>query len=426
MALWQIDFNANEKEIKNILETLLKKHDSISYFAALNLGNLYFDKNDFSRSKTYYELACSIKPDNYTAWYNLGIIERSQKNYPTAIEYFQKASENIKNFSDIYKNMAEIYYSQEMITPAIFQYEKLIAITNDRSAIASLADLYYENGPETWNDALMLYKELFQNGSVDEKLVSLANMGNIWFYKTNYTRAFQFYDEALKLSPGDIRLLNNSGLVLTRLQKKEEALENFQKILKIEPDNENALMNVIIINASLNRLQEAVNLCKKVLEIKQDDPIFLQLLATLYLKSRNYEKALEVLDKINYPETSIKIKNDLYRAFIYFKQNRYSDALDIYNRILTLQENHPEALLNKGIVLYHLKRFDEASKELLKLLVLTEDPSLLAMAYLYLGNSAYKKTDYPAAKYYYERGLEYRPDMPELFYNLSLVKKRTS
>jgi tetratricopeptide (TPR) repeat protein len=60
------------------------------------------------------------------------------------------------------------------------------------------------------------------------------------------------YEQALKLSPNNLKILSYAGMIKEILNKKEEALNYFRKILELDPNNESAKTHLQLNTAQVN------------------------------------------------------------------------------------------------------------------------------------------------------------------------------
>jgi tetratricopeptide (TPR) repeat protein len=75
------------------LQSILKD-DPKSLNALIQLGNLYFDTDQFDQAIETYSKALEINPQNANVRTDMGIMYRRKQNYDKAIAEFQKAAES--------------------------------------------------------------------------------------------------------------------------------------------------------------------------------------------------------------------------------------------------------------------------------------------------------------------------------------------
>jgi tetratricopeptide (TPR) repeat protein len=61
------------------------KHDARHSEAHYNLGNLYFDANDFNLAQTHYEMATQVEPAFGNAYFNLALIQAINNDFTSAV-----------------------------------------------------------------------------------------------------------------------------------------------------------------------------------------------------------------------------------------------------------------------------------------------------------------------------------------------------
>ena len=125
------------------------------------------------------------------------------------------------------------------------------------------------------NDATYLaeLRELLQNasnnlGGKDYDL--LITLGEISLNAADFEKSAEYFRQALKSKPADIRAQNRLGIVYLKqnnVSAQAKAIEIFEKILKQNPENEEALQNLIAALIQSHQTEKAVqqlNELKKV------------------------------------------------------------------------------------------------------------------------------------------------------------------
>ena len=107
------------------------------------------------------------------------------------------------------------------------------------------------------------------------------------------------------------------------------------------------------------KIKEAQKIYLKLVKKTEKKHNLFFLLATTYLQTEDYEKAINFFNK------SIDIKSnfaDAYnnRGIALYKLKMYHESIEDFNRAIELKDNYFDAHLNKGISLRNLKKYDEA------------------------------------------------------------------
>jgi len=142
--------------------------------------------------------------------------------------------------------------------------------------------------------------------------------------------------------------------------KFNEALSALDKILKKFPSHYEALSNKAFIYIKQARMVDAEEILKKIISIDpQKQP--LQNLININIQQKNWLAAEEYNQKLeqiyNGPETLLN------KALIYRGNERYEEALDIYNILIKDHPNVKDFYVNRGFLLNMMERYTEAIED---------------------------------------------------------------
>jgi len=73
--------------------TICLKHDPRHSEAHYNLGNLYFDLNDFRLAQTHYEMAREVDPAFANIYFNLALVQAINNDFAAAVDALSKYRE---------------------------------------------------------------------------------------------------------------------------------------------------------------------------------------------------------------------------------------------------------------------------------------------------------------------------------------------
>jgi len=88
-----------------------------------------------------------------------------------------------------------------------------------------------------------------------ERAPWLEGLGKEAFSKGNFTRAIDYYKEALQLDPHSPKLHQDLGLALFEGGRLEEAIEHFTEALKLNSNNTSARENLEMVLAKQKELK---------------------------------------------------------------------------------------------------------------------------------------------------------------------------
>ena len=83
------DPNQHDSMISQFIEKA--KADPKDFESKMMLGNIYYDKGDFSEAIPWYEEALKLQPENTDVTVDLGVCYREMKAYNRALEHFDRA-----------------------------------------------------------------------------------------------------------------------------------------------------------------------------------------------------------------------------------------------------------------------------------------------------------------------------------------------
>ncbi|MCL2510910.1 MAG: tetratricopeptide repeat protein [Bacteroidales bacterium] len=163
-----------------------------------NLGNVYADKQNYDSAMIYYKKTIELNPNYAEPYNNIGCVYLNkgiygqekfidsvkmyfkntktkvysvsgylpfEKDYDSAIGYFEKAIELNPDYTDAYFNLGQVYLNQQNYDEAIENYEKAIKLKSDK-----LIEIYH--------CMLKVYIETQNEDKAIKCTQALARLGN--------------------------------------------------------------------------------------------------------------------------------------------------------------------------------------------------------------------------------------------------------
>ncbi|KAM3141037.1 hypothetical protein pb186bvf_006838 [Paramecium bursaria] len=201
----------------------------------------------------------------------------------------------------------------------------------------------------------------------EETFSSLQELGNDFYMKNNFDRAFKFFDEAHQLKPKDLRILFNKAQTLNKQMKFQQAVDVYDQILEIEQDNYDALINKgnkqnYVQGQSQQQLiqyQMALKTYNQILKENPEDNLALLNKGHCYQGLNQYDLAIKSYEKC------LKSNPNDYKI-LYHKgealrfKGKFKEALDAYDKFLLIDQSDIQCLFSSGKALEQLKQFDQA------------------------------------------------------------------
>jgi tetratricopeptide (TPR) repeat protein len=352
------------------------------------------DWSDYSYG-LYFKNSARSEPDN----------ERKNKLLKRAISRFIQAGKSGKSLDRIYFQLSDSYFLLKNFEKSIEYALKSIEVNkNNPAAYTRLYNTY------------MIFK--------------------------NYKSAAGILENYMKLYPNDIR----TQYVLAehyykRLENYKESIVKFNRVIEISrrtsAENyyvENAYYSLGYITYKTGDLRSSIRYFEKVREVNSRNTNAAYMLAILYIEEyqlENAEKYAEIfLEKNPFNYVMLSIKG---RA-LYLKGD--PSAISFFSRVK--KSNTIEGFLSRGLYLYIKGKKRESEKYIRTVikyrpnfisahLVLAEieDSKKKEKAafneFITAGVLAYKKKVYNVARYCFNRSLQYKLQVPEVYFYLGRV-----
>lgn len=97
-----------------------------------------------------------------------------------------------------------------------------------------------------------------------EDQAAIEHLAHLYFDTEEWERAETYYRRALEAKPESPELRTDLGTVLNRLDREQEAIDQFEKVLEYAPDFITAKFNIGIVNAQRGDTQEALRWFREV------------------------------------------------------------------------------------------------------------------------------------------------------------------
>lgn len=210
------------------------------------------------------------------------------------------------------------------------------------------------------------------------------NYGINYFYHGNYAKALEKYHLSLKIfeeqkdSLGIAHALSNIGIVhLARFENRKAIyyLKNAMNLYKKNGNSTNIITTLNAMGTAYNSINIDSSLFYLTLGLKysEESENYVSTanlhdnIGNSYLKKGDkinsmihFRKALAISDSINYPSAKIKALDNIGKLLLI--TNRYSDAIENYNKALQLSKEN-ELSQDESIILEHITDYYEKIKD---------------------------------------------------------------
>ncbi len=177
-----------------------------------------------------------------------------------------------------------------------------------------------------------------------DKARGYLDLGKAYYFKTDLDSAELLYKQGMERNPDNFNFYIDISAVYIRKQEYDKAIANAKKAIEMKADQPLAHYNLSRALAELGRYEEAIPNLENAIKIKRN-PIWIIDLGMLYYQAKDYEKALEILNKA----TTIKpndphLYNNLGSAYAANKQ--FDEAEKVWLKTLSIEPDYYQSLEN--------------------------------------------------------------------------------
>ncbi|MEO8399081.1 MAG: tetratricopeptide repeat protein, partial [Ignavibacteriaceae bacterium] len=318
------------------------KEDKNYALAYAALGEAFwrkYRKNSDSRlidsAKIYCNLALELNNQISQIHLTLGLINHGTGNYETALNDYKNALEFDPTNSEVYREMAKNYESLGELKAAETTYLKAIKLMPKYWANYNyLSVFYYKQG--NYIDAIIQVKHVLNlrpdyiNGysnlgafyfainnweeaqktfekslSIKKTSLALNNLGVLNFYKGNFEKAAEMYNEALKLDEDDYQIWGHLAECYSNLDdQKNKSIPLYKKAIELaglslndNPNDASLLSDLSNYYARLDDKQKAFSFLKRAEQQREIDPDIMFTIAGTYELLNERSSAIKWLNK---------------------------------------------------------------------------------------------------------------------------------
>jgi len=436
------------------------------YAAYYHIGDLYFGKNNYKDAIQYFQQAepmalTAAEKDDYTFKYAFSYF--ALKNFKEAKSRFQPLVQNISSEyhqDAVYYAGLSAYYLQDY-KDALNHFKRIEDATKYKTIIPYyIASIQFQNKE---------YAEMI--AYVEPKLESTRGLrytneikkllGNAYFEQKDYVKSEQYLSESVaalgkvnqedyyqlgyvyykngqynkaienlkKLTTLDNEMVQSAMFILgqcyTKTGDKASAKGAFQQAARMKYNSaiaEESAFNIAKLTYDQGNYTEALTLLKSFLNDYPNSSFNNEaqdLLADVFFKTRSYEEAIELIEKMKNPTANIKAsyqKMSYYRATEYYANNLLDKADAYLDKSLRFTpETSLEALAYywKADIAHLKDRYDESNKWLSKFnaiaaTISTDHSSRVSSGtgFYLQGYNSYKKKDFVSAQILFAKAVE--------------------
>jgi len=298
---------------------------------------------------------------------------------------------------------ASIRYEVEFVSPLVLL--AIIGILGSERALASRPAWQYA-ARCGWGLLLAFSVAFNLLVSLQRSAEARDNRGVVLVRLGRLPEGIEQYTRALQLNPDSAEAHFNLGLALMKLNRAGEAIGQFEQALVVRPDLARAHNNLAVALVHSGRLQEGIGHYERALQI---DPDYVEAHNNLGLALMKLDRVAEAIGQFGQALAispgSAEAHDNLGVALV--RSGRFPEGIEHYERALQLDPDYAEAHNNLGAALMRLNRVAEAIGHFEQALVIRPD---LVVARDNLGNALLREGRASEAIGQYEQALRVDPD----------------
>jgi tetratricopeptide (TPR) repeat protein len=365
--LYNEEAQESAKNLCRYLQNFYPEHFDYYYMR----GNIYYDKQDYTRAIEFYHKAVESNSNNHGYFNSLGNAYFGHKDYAKAIEHYHRAIE-LNEETPIYEcNLGRAHGNLAQWSQMIKHCQKAVELRKEHPEDNYSLDYYYQFLAEAYVQAQRLeeFEKTFDADTDlknNERAWVFNRIGNLFFESKEYQTSVSYYKKAITSDQYVPIYQCNLGRSYGNLGQWEDMIGHCEKAVELRKSRSDDYYNL---------------------------DYYYEFLAQAYFRSQRLE---EFKNKF---ESDIEL-TDKERARVYnrignllFESARYGDAIPQYEKAIALDAGYPLYYSNLGRAFTHQNQCPEAVDYSLKALELRKkvatDPYPIEDYYYYLAE-AYK------------------------------------
>lgn len=244
-----------------------------------------------------------------------------------------------------YYEDAEKFYVEKDFQRALFLFEKSYSIDQSRETLNYIGCCNLRLG--NYIVALRIFKQLLKD--YPEWEIPIINVGRTYLKLNKFNKALQFLNKAAFINPENEDCEYYLGVYYEKIDRYDIARDHYEKSLSIRYEQSETHLNLGVCYVTLaDELRKQPNSQSTKAEVKN-----------LYVKALDEFDLAYKYDK----ECSDALK---YKVSLFIRQKRYSEALEILNRLSELSLNDISTMNHTAYCYYKLNDLQNANKWIAK------------------------------------------------------------
>jgi len=313
-----------------------------------NLGMALLEKKEYGEAEENLKAAAGIDSDDYRLQYGLGKALEMQGKYSQAKKAYRYSISLKSNFHPPYSGLGAIALKQELYSTAEkYASDALRYAPHDARANLVLAEAYYMQQNYSAAYAQLISMRAWLSAEPDYLLL----LGKVMNSRHMYADAIQTLITAREAGKSGSDLYLNLGTAYYETGDFKNAHENYRLAIYRDEQNVQAWTGLARTEFELDHLDESLKAWNRAKALDPVDPEIDLGMAVTLIRTREFEKAVSVLEKLN-AKGNAPPRTLYYLGHSYMRLGRTDDArksfilfLDKWQGDETLSEEVREILV---------------------------------------------------------------------------------
>ena len=376
------------EEFDDALEHYKKSYELNKQFPAsiFHIGAIY-DRQNNPEAIKWFEMAYEKEKENiqYLRKYGDILVRRNDKDsIEKGILILERGLEFFTGNVDIMSSLAIGYEKKGKLKDAIHLLELASnkeSFLNNKSKVFQIA--CYNERAKNFTKAVEQFKRvLFLDQNNTE---ALLHIGFIYKSCREYVKSYKCFTRIIKYEPRNPHAYYGLGKLYQSMNDKDdEAFENYNKCIEIDPNYLKALIQLGVLFLKHKNYDKSLEILERVYTLDKNIPLCLTCIGNIYMEKKDYEKAEEYLLKsIKLDKKNIATNSAL--ADVYFAREKYDEAIQKYLVAIKLGGKLPQIYLNLGHCYYIKDKYELSINNYIAALKIVKNTR--HDYYYYLGNA---------------------------------------
>lgn len=264
----------------------------------LQLARLFYHQPAFQPAKEQFLAVLESDSNNTEALYTVARIDFQQKDYPRALQYFQRITVLLPKMAEGWVSLGNCFLALDQPDSAVISFQRA--------------------------------RRLGLKQDLDQL------MGAGYSLSEKYREAIPFFQNQHRKEPKDPDLLFGLAVAYERSEDFDNAVTMFKKLLKLDPKSAIVLnyLGYMYADKGIN-LEEAKDLISRALEAEPDNAFYIDSMGWVFYRMNRFEEAKESLEKaVSLLPTDATLRDHL--GDVYISLNLKQQAAEQWQKALEL------------------------------------------------------------------------------------------